>query len=314
VSGRPYIGLVVNPRARFHRSRPTAAGKLARLLEGHGVIEESREVGDLPRIAERFQRRGVDILALSGGDGTNSQTLTGFRQVYGDELPRLAPLRGGTMNTVANSVGIPRQRPDGLLQRLIGRILHGDSLAVTSLGTMDINGTLGFLTGIGAVYEFLAAYYGTDPFGTSWTATKVLARVIASTAVGGPLMRRIQGPFQARVTVDGVTTWREERYFSVTAGTVEHIGLGFKPYYRARTARDHFHLLGLFGTAADYSLQLPRLYRGLPLPARITNDTLAREAVIEVPGDTLHHMIDGDLHSSPGPLRIKMGPRVQVIV
>src|ERR1700733_419066 len=114
------IGVVLNPRSRRNLRDPRAASRLARALGDHGVVREARTLDDLYRIAEDFKKLQIDVLGISGGDGTNHVTLTGFINVYaGNQLPQIAFLRGGTMNTVANSVGIRRGKPEGLLGRLM---------------------------------------------------------------------------------------------------------------------------------------------------------------------------------------------------
>ena len=121
------IGVVLNPKSRKNLRDPRAALRLARTLGDHGVVRTARSKDDLARIAEDFRKLKIDVLGISGGDGTNHVTITGFLEVYADEpLPPLAFLRGGTMNTVANSVGVPRGRPDGLLAGLIARYDRGD--------------------------------------------------------------------------------------------------------------------------------------------------------------------------------------------
>ena len=86
-------------------------------------MREARSIDELYRIAEDFRRDDIDVLAISGGDGTNHVTLTGFLDVYGGHtMPQVALLRGGTMNTVANSVGVggpargPPRPPDPRLR------------------------------------------------------------------------------------------------------------------------------------------------------------------------------------------------------
>src|SRR3954467_9754963 len=116
------IGVVINPRSKRNLADPHAALRLARTLGDHGVVRTATNRDDLARIAEDFRKLQIDILGISGGDGTNYVTITGFLAVYaGEPLPALAFLRGGTFNTVANAVGVPRGRPDGLLARLIDR-------------------------------------------------------------------------------------------------------------------------------------------------------------------------------------------------
>src|SRR5580704_7959063 len=116
----PGIGVVLNPKSRRNLRDPRAASRLARTLGDSGVVREARSIDELYRIAEDFRRDDIDVLAISGGDGTNHVTLTGFLDVYrGHTMPQVALLRGGTMNTVANSVGVGRGKPEGLLGRLL---------------------------------------------------------------------------------------------------------------------------------------------------------------------------------------------------
>ena len=114
------IGVVLNPKSRRNLRDPGAALRLSRRLGDHGVLRTAGSVEELYRIAEDFRRVDIDVLAISGGDGTGHVTLTGFLNVYGGHtMPHVALLRGGTMNTVANSVGVRRGKPEGLLGRLI---------------------------------------------------------------------------------------------------------------------------------------------------------------------------------------------------
>src|SRR5260370_32087043 len=77
------IGVVLNPRSRRNLHDPSAASRLARRLGDHGVVREARSIDELYRIAHDFRRVDIDVLANSGGDGTNHVTLTGFLDVYG---------------------------------------------------------------------------------------------------------------------------------------------------------------------------------------------------------------------------------------
>ena len=89
-------------------------------LGDHGVVREAGSIDELYRVAEDFRSLDIDVLGISGGDGTNGVTITGFLDVYqGSALPQIAFLRGGTMNTAANSVGVAARPPEGLLDRLV---------------------------------------------------------------------------------------------------------------------------------------------------------------------------------------------------
>lgn len=313
------IGLIINPAAGFHRRDRGAARAFRRLLDGAGIVAESRSLDDLPTIARRFRDEGVEILALSGGDGTGSATLTAFAEVYGaNPLPTAALLRGGTMNTVANSLGVPRRRPRALLRRLVGLARGAQEDAEALLDTVTVHplrvdGRLGFLFGVGVVYQFLAAYYAAGKgHPTPVTAAKVLARGIGSVAVGGPYARAMTAPVELDVSVDGVG-WLRQPYLTVAAGAVDQIGLGFRPFYQAGTVPGRFHLLGITGSAGAFTRALPRVHRGLSVGPEVAAEALAQRALVASPEGGLDYMVDGDLFRASAPVTVELGPPVEIL-
>ena len=81
------IGVVFNPRSRKNVRDPRAAVRLARALGDHGEVREARSVDALHRIAEDFKAQAIDVLGISGGDGTNHVTITGFLDVHMGPAP-----------------------------------------------------------------------------------------------------------------------------------------------------------------------------------------------------------------------------------
>ncbi len=93
----PGIGLITNPRSRLNRRDPSRIQRLGYLIGAHGQAEATRSLDDLHRACEDFHRERIDILGISGGDGTLHHTLTAMIRAYGTEpLPPIAILRGGT--------------------------------------------------------------------------------------------------------------------------------------------------------------------------------------------------------------------------
>jgi len=313
-SGPSVIGVVINPLARRHRRDPAAADRLRDIVGAHGIVTESRSLDDLEGIARTFADRGVDVLAVGGGDGTNALTLSVFHRVWGARtLPRLALLRGGTMNTVANAVGVPRGRPETLLRWLVGEVARGEPLRSVQKKTLDVDGRLGFLFGTGVIHGFLAEYYRDgDPFPTPWTAFTTLARGSGSAFVRGERIRRIAKPFVAQLVVDG-ERWAERSYLSVAAGTVPQIGLGFRPFYRVDEREDAFHLLGIHTSAVGFVLALPKVRVGRAMGDAKVREALACELVVTTPDGVVEFTVDGDLHRVEGPLRVRLGPRVEIL-
>ena len=311
------IGVVLNPKSGKNLRNPGAARQFARALGDSGIVREAHSIDELYRIAEDFQRLDIDVLGISGGDGTNHVTLTGFIDVYkAQSLPQVAFLRGGTMNTVANHIGIPRGKADALLDRLIRsyaeravRPLVNVERHVMRLGT-----TYGFLFGTGAVYGFLAEYYrGGGGRPSPIVAARTLLSGVGSAMVGGEIVSRIVQPFVGGVELDDGTVWEEREYFAIAGGTIDQIGLNFKPFYRWAERPGAFHLLGIHTSAMGFVADLPRIWRAEPMRDGKTFEALPTKARIHSRDGIMRYMIDGDLHESKGPLDVSIGPKVQIL-
>lgn len=315
------IGVVLNPRSRRNLRNPGAARRLARRLGDHGVLRTAGTVEELYRIAEDFRRVDIDVLAISGGDGTGHVTLTGFLNVYGGQtMPHVALLRGGTMNTVANSVGVRPGKPEGLLGRLIAAYAQRATapLAGVERHVMHVKpraggpAHYGFLFGTGVVHGFLAEYYR-DGEPTPLVAARTLARGIGSALIGGETIRRMARPFRGSVSLDDGTTWQERDYLAIAAGTIEHIGLNFKPFYRYDQRPCAFQVLGIHASPVRFVTELPRIHQSLPMRASKTYDALASRMFVRSADGRMRYMIDGDLHEAAGELEVSIGPRVRLV-
>ncbi len=310
------IGVVLNPKSRRNLRDPRAATRLARKLGDHGIVREAHSVDELHRIAEDFKRLKIEVLGISGGDGTNHVTLTGFINVYaGATLPQVAFLRGGTMNTVANSVGVTRGRPEGLLGRLIRAYAERASqpLANVERHVMRVGEHYGFLFGTGVVYGFLAEYYR-DGEPTPLVAAKTLARGIGSTLVHGETIRRMARPFRGSVELDDGTVWEERDYLSIAGGTIDQIGLNFRPFHRYAERKNAFHLLGIHASPRRLVGELPRIWRAEPMRSGRAHEATASRARLRSSDGVMRYMIDGDLHQRDGELEVTIGPRVRIVV
>jgi diacylglycerol kinase family enzyme len=321
------IGVVLNPKSRHNLRDPGAATRLARRLGEQGVVREARSIDELYRIAEDFRRHEVDVLAISGGDGTNTVTLSGFIDVYGGApIPDVALLRGGTMNTVANSVGVRQGHPEGLLSRLLLaygrraamplRSAERYTMRVTPIEQDRRRSQFGFLFGTGVVHGFLAEYYAagdTSPL----VAAGTLLRGAASAFVGGPMIRRMAAPFRGSVTLADGSTWPERDYLAVAAGTIGHIGLDFKPFYRWDEGVPQggaFHVLGIHASPVSFVAELGRIHRGRPMSAGKAYDAVSNGMVVRSADGSVRYMVDGDLHVSRGAIEVGIGPRVRLVL
>lgn len=307
------IGVVFNPRAGRNRRDPRAAERMKRMLGDHGVVSAPESLDELARAAEDFRRQGIDVLAIAGGDGTNHVTLTQFAAVYGDSpLPKLALLRGGTMNTVADSLSLPRGKPEGLLDRLLRKYLEKPTIDTVEQWTLSVEGQLGFLWGLGVVPQFLREYYDTGA-PSQKTAAITLAKGVGSTLVRGEMYRRLSEGVRCEVEHDA-GVWTERDWFTVTAGTIADIGLGFKPFHRAPKAPGFVHLLGVTTNAMGFVLDLPKIFRARPMREDRAQDALVTRLTVRANKGPLRYMIDGDVRThESNEMTVRIGRPVAIV-
>lgn len=310
------IAVVTNPMSRRNRRDPSLVRQLAWVLGEQGQIAAPGDLAALHAVVERFREREVDVVAVNGGDGTLHQVVTALVRVYGDApLPRVAPLRGGTMNTVAGGLGI-RGTPDQLLGRLVTRHAAGEALPVATRNLLRVQGgdageLAGFIFGNGLLSQFLEAYYDSpdpSPAAAAW----LLLRGAVSSLVGGELAARLGRRVEARVTVDGAEL-PERSWMTVTAATVDDIGLGFRPFWRVVEHPGTVEVLALSCSVGALTLQLPRIWLKRPVDHPGIREALCALVVLEA-DRPLSFMVDGDFHRGGQRVEITVGPRVELVL
>jgi diacylglycerol kinase (ATP) len=308
----PGIGLITNPRSRVNLRDPGRARRLSYLVGSHGNAEATKSIDDLYRVCEEFKKERIDVLGISGGDGTLHHTLTAMIRTYGDEpLPPVAILRGGTMNTIARSFGIFGETPK-LTFELVDRHRRGllDTIPWFEREILQVGDAYGFIFGNGIIYNFLHEYYATGNPSPA-TAAQLILRAAGSTIMRGPLSRRIYKRFRARVIADG-DRWACDDFITVAAAVVEQIGLGFKPFYRVHEAPDAFAVLGIHTDAVGFVAELPNIMAGKPMRRDKVIDQAARHVVFEA-DEPLEYIIDGDTYVQEGSLTLRVGPKLRFL-
>ena len=168
----------------------------------------------------------------------------------------------------------------------------------------------GFLFGTGLQAAFLEEYYaGSEP--SPAKAAWVLIRAIFSAMVQGPLVKKLFAEQPMDAIVDG-TRWPRDAWMSVAAGTVDDIGLGFRPYYKAPTHPGNLHAVGFACSGFTVVRELPRIWRAQPTRSPDILDDVAKELILRSPLP-IGYMIDGDFHRGGQEVVVRVGPRVDFV-
>jgi diacylglycerol kinase family enzyme len=308
------IGIVNNPRSWRNQRRPATAARLARLLGDDGILLDASTPDELAAVAARLRALGVDTLAVNGGDGTTRRALTALAAASPAPLPRLLPLRGGRMNTLAGNHGW-RGTPERILHEVVRLRRAGRGLPSVprDLLSVEVDGDgpqLAFLFGTGTVVAFLEAAAEaevTTPLG----AGLLLGRAAVSALWGGRLATRLTRREALRVEADD-EEWPDPSWLAVLAGTVPEAGLGFRALARCDEQPGFFHAVGIHGTLGQVVRMLWRVRRGLPWRRRAAVDGVARRLTLE--GAPFWYALDGDRCGPAGRVLITTGPPIEVLV
>ena len=307
----PGIGIITNPKSRQNRKHPENMNQLGYIVGDEGACAATKNLDDIYKVAEVFKKYDIDVLGLNGGDGTNHITLTKFIEVYKDKpLPKIAFLRGGTMNTISDSCGI-KGTPQKILYNLVEKYHLNQPFITTHRDMLKFGDKYGFIFGNGIVTNFMSEYYS-YPEPSPWVALKLSSRVISHAAINGPLYKMVRKSLKAQVTVDD-KKWNQDYYTGIFASTIHEIGLGFTPFRRCEDQPGSFHVLGVTCSLKKLITMLPRIWFGGQIRRDYILEDVASKLVIYTEEEA-DYTIDGDIYKNKGELLIETGPRLEIIV
>ena len=302
------IAIIANPNARRNREWPLAAQQLRKAAPG-AVILETPTPDELAGAAKAIKADRPQVLAIAGGDGTVTHTVTALAATLGDDLPPLALLGGGAYDSLAPLGG--KGNPEDRLRRLSEALASGSELRFEQRDTLRVEGRCGFRFGVGLPVRFIEEMYASGSSGPAASA-RLLARAFWSSLVRGPFARKLYAPMDLRVRLDD-EEWPRLEIYGVVCATVAEAGLGLRPFRRATEQPGAFQVLGLTAGPRQFALELPRLIFGLP--AR-------RDRLLEGVGEKLElsgrpplsWLLDGEIYlSRTGKLSVGLGPRVSLV-
>lgn len=309
----PGIGIIVNPHSRGHRLDPSRAERLGFIVGEKGSCHTTNDLLDVEQLAKEFKERKIDILGISGGDGTNHKTLTTFINVYGSEpLPKIALLRGGTMNNTANYLNI-RGAPETILSNLILKYHEDIEFKEKPINLLRVNNSYGFLFGMGVVSRFINIYNSQESKKrTPWGALKLLTSCVIGGLFGTKAAYALNERFDAKITVDGIPA-PFKNYTMIFSGTIDNLGLHFRPLYRTNKTPGMFQFVGISTTPRKFVASLPSAFFARPSASEDYFDAVGSRIVIEM-DKPMDYMIDGDASEASDSIEISTGPALNMIV
>lgn len=301
----------MNARAGRARRDPALAERL-REIAGKDAVVVTQQPDDVAPALAALRAQGADTLMFVGGDGTVAGCLTPLLRTWpADDLPAVALVRGGTVNTIAKSLG-SRGAPERVARRLLERTEDARSrrLAVVRVRADAGDPVFGmiFVNGVGV--RWLQMYYEDSSLGVRG-ATSVVARIAGSALARGELARRMFAPFSAELEVDGRRLPARD-YTVMAAAGVREIGLGFAPFHSAGSDPTRIHLATTGASALGCLREMPALRAGRPMRSSAITHYPMREARIRTtPPEPWS--LDADTFPPARELQLAAGPALAFV-
>lgn len=307
----PGIGVILNPFSKKYKKNPEKAQRMGFIVGDKASCKATQDLQDLRRVAEEFKSRDIDILAISGGDGTIHCSLTTFIQIYGDKpLPKICLLKGGTVNTIASNLKI-KGSSEKILSDLLVKYHEDIPFETQSLQVTKINDEYGLIFGIGTANRFMEAYYENGTPSPTHAAV-LLMKCVSSSLVNGEFTRKMFAPFEAEVEMDGIK-WPFNNYSNILTASIVNVGLGSKVMYQLIDNPYAFQAIGTNCTPRHLGKQVAKFYFGKPKNSPHIIEQAGKKLTIKLK-KPIHYMIDGDMKSTSDYFELTTGPHLTVVI
>jgi len=303
------IGVISNPKARKNKRNPNRLRQLREYRDPVVLSRFTETFEDLDNALKEFKKKKIDILAINGGDGTIHVVLTKMFQIWdGHPLPRIAVLKGGTINQVATNVKV-RGSALAHLKKLVKKYKNDEEFRIVKKPLFRIGDKYGFIFGNGIVTAFMDYYYKDgDP--SPYVAFKTLVSSVSAILLRTKLYRQLFEGFKGHLVVDGKDLGTKP-YLGIFITSLSQIGLGFEPFWRNRHLTDEMQMLA-FHKDAWILPYLGLAWLGKPLPKKTALDTIGKDFVINA-DRPFKYTIDGDFYQCDGKLHIAVERTIDII-
>ena len=337
------IGVITNPNSRKNRNRPDRADRLRRIIGDFGEVHTTNSIESIKPVLRDFLRKRARYWVADGGDGALHWMLRmGMEVLQEDEftgqaftLPMTLPTKGGTIDFVANNVGIEGDA-EGILTTLRRNVECNTFIEETEVDSMVIDGiqivdgaevafrTYGFASAAGGVGQRFYAKYYQDADPNPRTIVKIVANAVASAPIAlSPLSRLPFGawksyakemfePAHCTVTLDGMKL-PGDRFTGVNIASMS-INLGSLLRFFGKADQPGL-MNAIVGAPSPWGIirNLPRMARGAEMRGRNILDRPCRELTMEACGDDLlAPIIDGEFYRDVKKVAFRIGPRVRI--
>ncbi|MBN2725683.1 MAG: hypothetical protein JXR95_16585 [Deltaproteobacteria bacterium] len=307
----PGIGVISNANARLNKMAPSLKNRLNFILGRRGDLINTYTLDDVDKAVNDFKSVDVDIIAISGGDGTAHRTIEKLLSCYShDNLPPLLLLPSGTQNMVPKSFGITGNSLTTMLQ-IQTMYTHNIPIRVMRRNVLRVNEHYSFMFGLGVPARFLQHHYSR---GTShWHAITLLGDYATDALKKGDKAKKLFAPIPMTYQINDSEKIFNQSIHTIFSSFAEEVALRFRCFPRAGWQKDTFETLLLDSNVPQTFKIFGNVWFGslreFPGMDRVMTTTLNLDLEFPEP-----YTLDGDLYPSEKSFRIEAGPELRFVI
>ncbi len=291
--------IINNMNARKNRINGYNRDKFIPYILDNTFTFDTYSTDDIETALDFIKREGINLVMINGGDGTLQVTLTQMiKSLPSNKLPIILPLRGGTMNMVANNLGIRKNPVENvkLIMQHIRRYRNGDEkLSTVPMMLLKITDKkhgerYGFTFSNGIAFKLQKLYYATGQ-PSFQTATTVVTTAIGGYIIGNKKSKSYFEKVKVHIIIDN-KPYADGKILIAVASVLKKLILWFKPFYKPeRKAIYDFYFLAVSMDPFEIIANVRTLSTGKLLHPKSFNDLAHRVTIQSESG----YGIDGEL-------------------
>lgn len=313
----PTIHIITNPLSGKNIKKPHYFDHLYQLAEQfrhpdhHLFLHKPKDLESLQVVINNIHAQSGDILCIHGGDGTIHQVMTALWRAYGTHTPypKIALLKGGTMNNIARNVGVTFWSN---AKQLLMALAENQPVHTSIHHPIVVDESQsGFIYGSVALAPFMDVYETGPERPSPWKGFKMFLRTLLSVIFNTKYSQDILTPKTLGLQFDQEHITAQP-YTMLGVSSIADVGFYFRPFYQTLRKSDVLQCLAMTCSAMHIVWNVPKLALGLPTNSPSIIDRTGKHIVMEYT-EPLRYTIDGDLYTSGLTQTITLGPPISFL-
>ncbi|MBX9704094.1 MAG: hypothetical protein K2X39_08060 [Silvanigrellaceae bacterium] len=308
------IGIISNPFSKINKQNPDYNTQLWYTLSNIGQFVVTRNLDELSKTCREFKARKIDLIGIVGGDGSMSVVLSAIFKAYGHEnLPRILVLKGGTINFLAQNLGINRPALE-CLEDFVTHISKDQPIFETRFSTLKIGERIGFIFANGIAVRFLEEFYKnkTNSLGALYLIGKSLADGALKGKLSGLYPKIVQEEtMQIKTRYPNTNSDDKNNYGTYTmvlASTVPKIPYGIHLFKKIDNQTQHGELISISLKGKDLVKNAFKAALLKDLNGQGMQSELFQNATIYCKKNS-SYSLDGEVLETEGQIDLQLGPQ-----